>query len=216
MTSILASTIVNLNRTTVTDRMNVLFSYHFIRSILTVPWIELGGNVTISCPQTGYRADIDFLTKPFYGGKKNRITAEVYAPNEKKSFLSVSGEWSGLMEAKWNDGHKSTKSEVFVDVNKIPVFKKNVRPISEQTENESRRIWLEVTAGLCLNDIDRATNAKYQLEQKQREEAKQRKETNVEWETKYFKPVGDVWIYTNPLSQRLYLQEKQNKQQQQQ
>lgn len=181
------------------------------RSILTVPWIELGGEVTITCPQTGYRADIEFLTKPFYGGKRNKITAEVYAPNEKKSFMSIAGEWSGCMEAKYNDGHKSTKPEVFIDVNKIPVFKKIVRPISEQEENESRRIWLEVTAGLRLNDIERATHAKCLLEQKQREEAKLRKETNSEWETKYFKPVGDTWIYANPLSQRLYLKEKQEK-----
>lgn len=116
------------------------------------------------------------------------------------------------MEAKYNDvAHKSTKPEVFVDVNQMPTFKKKVRPISEQEENESRRIWLEVTAGLHLNDIERATNAKCKLEQRQREEAKQRKEQNVEWETKYFKPVGDVWIYANPLSQRLYLQEKMNK-----
>jgi hypothetical protein len=49
------------------------------RSILTVPWIELGGNVTITCPKTGYRAEIDFLTKPFYGGKKNKIAGEVIA-----------------------------------------------------------------------------------------------------------------------------------------
>lgn len=126
----------------------------------------------------------------------------------------MNGEWSGAMEAKWNDVNK--KTEVFVDVNKIPIFKKNVQPISEQVENESRRIWVDVTAGLRFNDIEKATTAKSKLEQKQREEAKQRKETNVEWETKYFKPVGDVWIYTNPLSQRLYLQDKQNKQQQQQ
>lgn len=117
------------------------------------------------------------------------------------------------MEAKWNDGHK--KNEVFVDVNQIPIFKKNVQPISEQVENESRRIWVDVTTGLRFNDIDKATNAKQKLEQKQREEAKQRKESNLGWETKYFKPVGDVWIYTNPLSQRLYLPDKQNKQQQQ-
>lgn len=78
------------------------------RSILTIPWIELGGTVTVTCAKTGYHADIDFLTKPFYGGKRNKITAEVYAPNEKKSFLSVTGEWSGLMESKFNlnDGNK--------------------------------------------------------------------------------------------------------------
>jgi hypothetical protein len=33
------------------------------RSILTVPWMELGGSVTISCAQTGYSANIDFMTK---------------------------------------------------------------------------------------------------------------------------------------------------------
>lgn len=47
------------------------------RSILTVPWIELGGTVEIRCPQTGYHATIEFLTKPFYGGKRNKVTAEV-------------------------------------------------------------------------------------------------------------------------------------------
>lgn len=35
-----------------------------------------------------------------------------------------------------------------------------------------------------LNDIERATNAKSQVEQKQREEAKIRKDTNAEWDTK--------------------------------
>lgn len=73
------------------------------RSILTTPWIELGGSVTISSPQTGYHCDIEFITKPFYGNKKHRITAEVYGPEEKKSFLSITGEWNGLMEAKWAD-----------------------------------------------------------------------------------------------------------------
>lgn len=74
------------------------------RSILTIPWIELGGSVTITCAKTGYSANVEFLTKPFYGGKKNRITAEVFQPNDKKPFLSVTGEWNGGMEAKWADG----------------------------------------------------------------------------------------------------------------
>uniref|UniRef100_T1GRJ2 Oxysterol-binding protein n=1 Tax=Megaselia scalaris TaxID=36166 RepID=T1GRJ2_MEGSC len=113
--------------------------------ILTVPWIELGGSVTINCPQTGYHADIEFLTKPFYGGKRHKVSCEIYAPTEKKSFVSISGEWNGLMEAKWND---SKKTEVFVDVNSIPIFKKQVRPIAEQDQWESRTVWKEVTAGL--------------------------------------------------------------------
>lgn len=59
-----------------------------------------------------------------------------------------------------------------------------MQKIREQKENESRRLWREVTAGLKYNDIDKASNAKTELEQKQRDEAKTRKELNAEWETK--------------------------------
>lgn len=47
------------------------------RSILTVPWVELGGECNISCSKSGYSANIVFHTKPFYGGKKHRVTAEI-------------------------------------------------------------------------------------------------------------------------------------------
>jgi len=81
-----------------------------------------------------------------------------------------------------------------------------------------------------FNDIERATTAKYVVEQQQREQAKVRKEYDMAWEHKvthsdmicmtqstdnlriqHFKPVGDNWIYAKPLSQRMYLQEKEAK-----
>lgn len=46
----------------------------YARSILAVPWVELGGKVTISCAKTGYSATVTFHTKPFYGGKVHRYT----------------------------------------------------------------------------------------------------------------------------------------------
>ncbi|CAH8513040.1 unnamed protein product [Schistosoma turkestanicum] len=58
--------------------------YHFslptiyARSILTVPWIEFGDKVSITCPQTGYSATITFLTKPHYDNKLHCITGEIY------------------------------------------------------------------------------------------------------------------------------------------
>uniref|UniRef100_A0A3P8WBA6 Uncharacterized protein n=2 Tax=Cynoglossus semilaevis TaxID=244447 RepID=A0A3P8WBA6_CYNSE len=44
----------------------------YARSILTVPWVELGGKVSISCIKSGYSASVTFHTKPFYGGKVHR------------------------------------------------------------------------------------------------------------------------------------------------
>lgn len=44
----------------------------YARSILTIPWVELGGKVSITCAKTGYSATVTFHTKPFYGGKVHR------------------------------------------------------------------------------------------------------------------------------------------------
>lgn len=44
----------------------VTFPSAYGRSILTVPWVELGGAVNITCPQTGYNANVEFLTKVSY------------------------------------------------------------------------------------------------------------------------------------------------------
>lgn len=41
----------------------VTFPSAYGRSIFTVPWIELGGTVTVNCPQSGYSTTIEFLTK---------------------------------------------------------------------------------------------------------------------------------------------------------
>ncbi|XP_011150267.1 oxysterol-binding protein-related protein 9 [Harpegnathos saltator] len=170
------------------------------RSILTIPWVELGGTVTISCLQTGYHATIEFLTKPFYGGKRNRITCQAFQAGDKKPFLVINGEWSGMMEAKWSDG----KSEIFADVKELSTERKLVKTVCEQEECESRRVWRDVTVGLRINDMDKATAAKCAIEQKQRDEARVRKENNITWQTKLFKETKDGgWVYIKPLVDRI-------------
>lgn len=77
--------------------------YLFYRSILTVPWIELGGTVTVECAASGHKGTIEFLTKPFYGGKRNRVSCEVFGPGDKKPFLTAQGEWNTHMEMKWTE-----------------------------------------------------------------------------------------------------------------
>ncbi|XP_014227981.1 oxysterol-binding protein-related protein 9 isoform X2 [Trichogramma pretiosum] len=176
------------------------FPNGYARSILTVPWIELGGATSIVCAQTGYQASVDFLTKPFYGGKKNRITCSVTGPQDKKPFLVINGDWNGAMEAKWADG----RTEVFADVREQKVERKLVKPMSEQEDDESRKVWREVTMGLRINDMDKATAAKIAIEQKQRDDVRYRKDNNIAWHTKLFKETKDGgWDYISPLENRL-------------
>ncbi|XP_047230731.1 oxysterol-binding protein-related protein 9 isoform X2 [Girardinichthys multiradiatus] len=169
------------------------------RSILTVPWVELGGECNISCSKSGYSANIVFHTKPFYGGKKHRITAEIFAPNDKKSFCSIEGEWNGVMYAKLATG----ENMAFIDTKKMGIIKKKVRKLEDQLEYESRRLWRDVTLNLKLKDIDAATEAKHRLEEKQRAEARERKEKEQQWETRLFHEDGECWVYDEPLLKRL-------------
>uniref|UniRef100_A0A8C2V1L1 Oxysterol-binding protein n=1 Tax=Chinchilla lanigera TaxID=34839 RepID=A0A8C2V1L1_CHILA len=169
------------------------------RSILTVPWVELGGECSINCSKTGYSANIVFHTKPFYGGKKHRITAEIFSPNDKKSFCSIEGEWNGIMYAKYATGENT----VFVDTKKLPIIKKKVRKLEDQNEYESRCLWKDVTFNLKIRDIDAATEAKHRLEERQRAEARERKEKEIQWETRLFHEDGECWVYDEPLLKRL-------------
>ena len=48
----------------------------------------------------------DYLNnlQPFYGGSKDHVTADVFAPGDKKSVCHVKGEWNGVMHAKFKSG----------------------------------------------------------------------------------------------------------------
>ncbi|CAF0904379.1 unnamed protein product [Adineta steineri] len=178
----------------------ITFPSAFGRSILGVPWFEMGGKITITCEKTGYTANIDFLQKPFLNGKKHQITGILYGP-DKKEFCRIDGEWNGIMNAKYSD---TKVSEVFFDTKATPVIKKIVRPIIDQDTNESRRMWKDVTYYLKSKQLDKATGAKSFLEHRQRTEAKERHENSLKWETKHFSESGELkWTYANKLSKRL-------------
>lgn len=76
------------------------------------------------------------------------------------------------------------RCEIFADVRELSTERKLVKTVCEQEECESRRVWRDVTVGLRINDMDKATAAKCAIEQKQRDEARFRKESNLPWQTK--------------------------------
>lgn len=170
------------------------------RSILTVPWVELGGDCTITCEKTGHSAHVKFHTKPFYGGRVHRVTAEVYAPDSpKKSYLSVDGEWNARMFGKEAGG----KNECLFDAHTCKKFPKHVQSIEGQLETESRRMWRKVTDNLRVNNIDQATEGKRFLEDRQRKDARERAEKDVVYKPRLFVEDADMnWVYKSLLSDR--------------
>ena len=59
----------------------------------------MGGQVTIACAKSGYTANIDFLTKPFYGGKKHQIQGSIFGP-DKKVLNTLDGDWNRKVAAR--------------------------------------------------------------------------------------------------------------------
>lgn len=147
-----------------------------------------------------------------------RVTGEVKHNLTNAVVCRVQGEWNGALEFSYTSGETRV-----VDVTKLPVTRKNVRPIEKQGPTESRlgwrrgnvspapsqiswcsnlsvrcrRLWQHVTESLREKDIEKATEHKRLLEERQRSEERHRAETETPWRTRYFdKEVGRENIFS--------------------
>ncbi|XP_004364608.2 oxysterol binding protein [Capsaspora owczarzaki ATCC 30864] len=169
------------------------FPSAYARSILSIPWVELASKTTLTCARTGFSATIDFHAKPTFGGKPHQVSAEVMHVSSPKPIIKLSGEWNGVISSK---NMATGQTSVFLNTKVMSIIKKQVTPVSSQNEFESRRLWKDVTEALKSRQVDAATVAKAKLEDRQRAEAKERKERGVEWRTKLFERHDDgAWRY---------------------
>lgn len=146
---------------------------------------ELGDHMYVKCPKTGYVADIEFKTKGFISGTYDAIEGTVKKADSSEILYTISGKWNDVMDIKNNS---TGKKEVFYDTNKARLWKPKVRPLEEQLDNESRKLWNPTIQGLKKRDHDIATNEKFKVENEQRLAAKKRAEDGVEFHPKMFKP----------------------------
>jgi hypothetical protein len=67
-----------------------------------------------------------------------------------------------------------------LDLSTLKVIPKAVRPIDKQLPNESRKLWQDVTTRLIKKEYGEATKYKLAIEQRQRDEAAERKRQAIE------------------------------------
>ncbi|KAH3679957.1 hypothetical protein WICMUC_000700 [Wickerhamomyces mucosus] len=145
--------------------------------------IELGDHMIIKSPSTGFSIDIEFKTKGFISGTYDAIGGTVLDPKGKALF-EITGKWNDIIYI--TDLSTGKKTE-FLDVNKTNPLKPQVRPIEEQGEFESRKLWKHVTDALGDRNHEIATNEKFKIEDDQRIKTKKREEENIEFYPKLFK-----------------------------
>ena len=65
--------------------------------------------------------------------------------------------------------------KTLLDVSALQVIPKVVRPLEKQEPRESRKLWQNVTNNLLKKEYSEATKEKIEIEQRQRDEAAERK-----------------------------------------
>ncbi|TFK91645.1 hypothetical protein K466DRAFT_582628 [Polyporus arcularius HHB13444] len=97
------------------------------------------------------------------------------------------GSWRGRIRWKRVDASDSEYATL-IDVSTLHVIPKSVRPLEKQQPNESRKLWENVTDKLVKKEYSEATKHKLAIEQKQRDDAAERKRKGVDFVPKYFEP----------------------------
>ncbi|CAF9931524.1 hypothetical protein IMSHALPRED_008651 [Imshaugia aleurites] len=147
---------------------------------------ELGDHSFIKCPENGLMADIDFKTKGYFGGTYNAITGNIKNEKTGETLFELSGMWSGEMVLKdVRTGHKEVLFNAAHARHTPPI----VRPIEEQDERESQRLWLKTVKAIKESNHIAATEEKSKIEDRQRDETAKRAEQGIEWQPKLFRPV---------------------------
>lgn len=79
-----------------------------------------------------------------------------------------------------NNNEDEDKWTTLIDLAPLRAVPKTVRPISKQHPTESRCLWESVTSRLLRKEYGEATRAKHVIEQRQRDEAAERKRRGIE------------------------------------
>ena len=88
------------------------------------------------------------------------------------------GSWRGRIRWKRVDAPDSEYATL-IDISTLAVIPKSVRPLERQLPDESRKLWENVTTRLLKKEYSDATKHKLAIEQKQRDEAAERKRKGV-------------------------------------
>jgi hypothetical protein len=147
---------------------------------------ELGDHSYVRCPENNLVADIDFKTKGYFSGTYNAIGGTIKNEKTGEVYYELSGLWNGEMFIK--DVH-THKKDVLFDATHAKHTPPRTRPIEQQGERESQRLWHSTVKALLARNHETATDEKSKIEDRQREEAAKRADEGVEWRPRLFRPV---------------------------
>jgi hypothetical protein len=140
---------------------------------------------------------LEYVEESWLGRAQNKVIGVIFtydpASDTKTKIKEVpEADVLGRIEGSWMDKlyytlgsapfNKATEKILLIDLNPLNPVPKTIPGIEEQCRNESRRFWDGVTKAIVGRQYGLATTLKQELEEKQREKAKERKDAGREWQ----------------------------------
>ncbi|KAK3725976.1 Oxysterol-binding protein OBPa [Vermiconidia calcicola] len=150
---------------------------------------ELGDTASVKSPELNLEATIEFKVKGWVSGSYNSIGGYIKDTKSGKNLYELSGYWNGEMSIK---DLATGKKQVIFDASRAKPSYPKSRPVDEQAEKESQRLWQSTVQAIKKADHNMATDEKSRIEDAQRREAAERGQDNP-WQPKLFRkaPPGD-------------------------
>jgi len=148
--------------------------------------MEMGGEVSLKCEKTGYRADLEFKLKPMLGGADfmNYVTGKLRLGKE--TLATISGYWDDCISIEdKRTGEKQTLWNPTAEV-RSQRLKRWTVDVDEQMDYESEKLWSKVSAAIHQENQELATSEKTVLEEEQRTATKSRLAANETWTPRCF------------------------------
>ncbi|PSK53907.1 Oxysterol-binding protein-like protein 1 [Elsinoe australis] len=166
-------------------------------------YVSVADTCFVSCKKSGMKVILHYVEEGWLGKVQNKVQGVIYRCDVEKDKTTRIKDVSdkdviGRLDGAWHDKVWFSKGStafdkvpesdkiMLVDVNPLYPVQKIVPPPEQQLPNESRKFWSEVTQAIVDKEYGRATTAKQELEERQRQKAADRKARNAEWKPRFF------------------------------
>jgi hypothetical protein len=155
--------------------------------------VDIGRSLIVTCAKNQLKVKLDVT--------KSGVDVEGYLVKDSsnKKLFRI---WGNVTQQLYyrdcstssNKKKDTTDHSVFIDFKTVKRPEKKVRPVSEQRENESRRVWHHVTHAMYHKDYETASRKKQQVEDAERQKTKLRTQNNINWKPMLFEPNPSIQV----------------------
>ncbi|KAI1264359.1 oxysterol-binding family protein [Xylariaceae sp. FL1019] len=170
--------------------------------------VTVGDVAYITCAKTKLKAILHYVEDGWLGRAQNKIEGVIFKYNPDKDdkvriadvpdadvVARLGGGWKDkivfTLGPKPVTSHSPDKQITIIDLNPLAVAPKSLPPMEKQAENESLNLWNGVTQAILSKQFSKATNIKVELEERQREKAREREKNETPFVPHFFVQVTD-------------------------